>query len=197
MQTLESRIRIGVIKGYAPADAQGNPTTAGIGAPKGSRNGKARLYQVKVGPQLRTAQLVPPAGEDFNPPVGSVVALLDLGGWLGIIGSRDDVEPDPGLDPGEKEVRSTNGNGDIAVRLRMKANGKAYFANAGQNLRTCLDNLAGAIDTFSNATSQSAITTGGASAPSLAAALVALMVAFNTSISNAKTALDALLDSSP
>ena len=194
MQTLESRIRIGVVKGLAPADAQGQPTLLGVGAPKNSKKGKARLFQVKVGPLLKIAQLVPLAGEDFSPTDGSVVALLEAGDWLLIIASQDDVPPDPNLNRGEKLLYASDGAGNKLARLKFKQNGKVYLGNASQNLRTQLDNLLQALNTFSGAAAQSAITTGGSSSASLAAAIVALMQPLFTSVVNVTTALDALLD---
>jgi hypothetical protein len=194
MQTLEGRIRIGVVKGLAPADAQGQPTLLGVGAPKNSKQGKARLYQVKVGPLLKTAQLVPLAGEDFSPTDGSVVALLEAGDWLLIVASMDDVPPDPNLNRGEKLLYASDGNGNKRGRMKFKQNGKVYLGNATQNLRTQLDNLLQALNTANGAAAQGAITTGGSSSASLAAAIVALMQPLFTSVVNVTTALDALLD---
>jgi len=194
MQTLEGRIRIGVIKGLALTDAQGQPTLLGVGAPKNSKQGKARLYQVKVGPLLKTAQLVPLAGEDFSPPDGSVVALLEAGDWLLIVASRDDVPPDHNLNRGEKLLYGSDGSGNKLGRMKAKQNGKWYIGNATQNLRTQLDNLLQALNTSSGAAAQGAITAGGSSSAALAAALVALMQPLFTSVVNVTTALDALLD---
>jgi hypothetical protein len=196
MQNLESRIRIGVVKGLAPTDAQGQPTLLGVGAPKNSKNGKARLFQVKIGPQLRTAQLMPLAGEDFSPPDGSVVALQDMGGWLVIVACQDDVPPDPNLNRGEKLLYSSDGAGAKRGRIKFKQNGKMYIGNSTQNLRTQLDNLTTALNTFSGAAAQSAISAGGSSSASLAAAIVALMTPLFSSVVNVTTALDALLDTS-
>lgn len=191
---MERVIRIGAVKGLAPVDAQGNPTLLGVGAPKNSKSGKARLLQVQIGPQLKTAQLVPPAGEDFSPPNGSTAILLESGGWLYLIACQDDVPPDPNLNRGEWEARATDGAGNKLGRVKLKQNGKVYVGNATQNLRTQLDNLLTALNTFSGAAAQSAITTGGASSAALAAAIVALQAALFSSVTSVTTALDALLD---
>ena len=174
----------------------GKVMSSKIGAPKNSKSKNVRLLSVQIGPQLKTVQLVPPAGEDFSPVNGSTVVLLESGGWIYAIGSADDVDPDSNLSAGEKEIRSTNGSGGLGVRLRMKANGKAYLANAGQNLRDALDSLETALDTLTNATAQAALVSGAASSATLAAAINVLFVTFNASLATAKTALDALLDNS-
>jgi hypothetical protein len=194
MQGLESRIRIGVVKGLAPTDAQGQPTLLGVGAPKNSKNGKARLFQVKVGPQARTAQLMPLAGEDFSPPDGSVVALLEAAGWLLIVASQDDVPPDPNLGRGEKIIRATDGVGNKLGRIKLKHNGKMYIGNATGNLRSQLDALLTALNTFVGASAQAAITTGGSSSAALAAAIVALMGPLSSAVQNVNAAIDAFMD---
>lgn len=196
MQSLERSIRIGVVKGLAPTDAQGQPTLLGVGAPKNSKKGKARLFQVKVGPLTETVQLMPLAGEDFSPPDGARVALLEAGDWLLIVACQDDVTPDPNLNRGEKLLYGSDGAGAKRGRLKFKQNGKVYLGNATQNLRTQLDNLLQALNTFSGAAAQAAITAGGSSSASLAAAIVALMQPLFTSVTNVTTALDALLDTS-
>ena len=194
MQRVESVIRIGVVKGLAPTDAQGQPTLLGVGAPKNSKTGKARLLQVQIGPQLKTAQLVPQAGEDFSPPNGSKVALLEMGGWLLIVAEQDDVLPDPNLNRGEKILYASDGLGNKRGRMKFKQNGKVYLGNATQNLRTQLDNLLTALNVFCGPAAQSAITTGGSSSAALAAAIVAIMTPLFSSVVNVTTALDALLD---
>ena len=102
MDRLQSVIRLGVIKQLAPTDAQGAATLLGVGAPKNSKTGKARLFQVQVGPQLKTAQLIGQAGEDVSPTSGSLAALLEAGDWLLIIAAGSDVPPDPNLNQGER-----------------------------------------------------------------------------------------------
>lgn len=183
---LDRMIRVGKIKGLAPVDAQGAPTLLGVGAPKNSKSGKARLFQVQIGPQLKTAQLVPPAGEDVSPPDGSTAILLESGGWLYMIASADDVEPDETLKRGEKEIRSTNGNGDRAIRLKLKSNGKAYLANAGQNLKAALQTLVEGIQGASYIPYP-----GGAPGPAVP------IIDATGKLATALTQLQALLDDSP
>ena len=161
--------------------------------PKNSKSGKARLLQVQVGPALKTVQLTTPAGEDFSPPAGSVIVLIGDGWKYGFV-VRDDVPPDPNLNAGEWIARATDGAGNKLARVKLKQNGKVYVGNATQNLRTQLDNLLQALNTFSGAAAQSAITTGGSGSAALAAAIVALMIPLFTSVTNVTTALDALLD---
>lgn len=198
MQKLESRMHLGVVVGLAQNDAQGHDITghSGVGAPKNSTNGKARLFRVKVGPMLKTAQQVPRAGEDSSPPNGSIVALQDMGDWLLMIAEQDDVGPDQNLNRGEKLLRATDGAGNKLARLKFKQNGKAYLGNATQNLGTQLDNLLVALNTFSGTAAQNAITAGGSTSAALAAAIVALMIPLFNSVVNCKTAIDALLDTS-
>jgi len=189
-----NEIRVGVVKGLATTDAQGQPTLLGVGAPKNSKSGKARLLQVRIGPQLQTVQLVPLAGEDFSPPAGSLVVLIDSSGWKYAVACQDDVPPDPNLNPGEKLLYASDGSGNKRGRVKFKQNGKVYLGNATQNLRTQLDNLLQALNTFSGAAAQASITTGGASSAALAAAIVALMAPLFSSVVNVTTAIDALLD---
>jgi hypothetical protein len=141
MQRVESVIRIGVVKGTATTDAQGQPTQLGVGAPKNSKTGKARLLMVQIGPQLKTAQLVPRAGEDFSPPDGSKVALLEMGGWLLIVAEQDDVTPDPALNRGEKILYGSDGWGNKRGRVKFKHNGKTFIGNSTSDLKTALTNL--------------------------------------------------------
>ena len=193
-EPLESRIPLGVVKGLAPTDAQGEPTLLGVGAPKNSKTGKARLFRVQAGPMLQTVQLATMAGEDFSPTDGSIILLLDAGGWkVGLVVS-DDVPPDPNLNRGEWEARATDGSGNKLGRVKLKQNGKVYVGNATQNLRTQLDNLLTALNTFSGTAAQNAITAANASSVALAAAIVLLMQPLFTSVVNVTTALDALLD---
>lgn len=72
--------------------------------------------------------------------------------------------------------------------------GKAHLRNATQSLYTLLDSLEAALQTFMGASSQSSITSGGASSVALAAALVALMAAFTASTTNMRSNLAALLE---
>lgn len=188
-----TEVMVGTVKGLAPIDGQGQQTLLGVGAPKNSKTGKARLLQVQVGPALKTVQLVTPAGEDFSPPAGSVIVLIGEG-WKFGFPVRDDVPPDPNLNPGELLLRATDGSGNKLARVKLKQNGKVYLGNATQNLRTQLDNILTALNTFSGAAAQSAITTGGSSSSALAAAIVALMGPLFTAAVNCQTALDALLD---
>jgi hypothetical protein len=134
------------------------------------------------------------AGEDFSPTDGSIILLLDAGGWkVGLVVS-DDVPPDPNLNRGEWEARATDGSGNKLGRVKLKQNGKVYVGNATQNLRTQLDNLLTALNTFSGTAAQNAITAANASSVALAAAIVLLMQPLFTSVVNVTTALDALLD---
>lgn len=164
----------------------GRVVSSKVGTPKNAKSRQARLLTIQVGPQLKTAQLVPPAGEDFNPPVGSTVVLLESGGWLYAIGSADDVDPDTNLSVGAKEIRSTDGSGNLSVRLRFKTNGKAYLANAGQNLKTALQTLVEGIQGATYIPYP-----GGVAGPPVAIADA------TGKIATALTALQALLDSSP
>jgi len=189
-----NEIRVGVVKGLATTDAQGQPTLLGVGAPKNSKSGKARLLQVRIGPQLQTVQLVPLAGEDFSPPAGALVVLIDSSGWKYAVACQDDIPPDPNLNPGEKLLYGSDGSGNKRGRVKFKQNGKVYLGNATQNLRTQLDNLLQALNTFSGTAAQASITTGGSSSASLAAAIVALMAPLFSSVVNVTTAIDALLD---
>ncbi len=65
--------------------------------------------------------------------------------------------------------------------------------NTAKSLFTILDNVDASIQTFSSATSQSALTAGAATSASLAAALNLLLNAMNVSITTAKSDLALLL----
>lgn len=79
------------------------------------------------------------------------------------------------------------------VQINVDA-GKLQIKNAAQSLYTVMNNLREALNTFSGATAQASITSGGASSVSLAAAIVALMATLNASIVTNQTALAALLE---
>ena len=119
----------------------GKITGSKVARPKNATSGYARLLQVQIGPQLETMQLVPQAGEDVNPPVGSVVVLIESGqGILFAVASHDRVVPE--VAEGERELYSTTGVTKRA-RIKLKVSGNVCVINdlTGFNLRAVLENL--------------------------------------------------------
>lgn len=72
--------------------------------------------------------------------------------------------------------------------------GKAFLRNQSQSLYTLLDALEAALETFMSTASQNSLTAAGATAPSLAAAMVALMASFQTATAQMRTNLGQLLE---
>jgi len=109
------------------------------------KNGKAQalLIQVKFSGQndVQTVQFVPQAGEDTNPPTGSIVVCQRSAGITTAVASWDGVTPTVGQ--GEKEIYSTDGLGNKKGRVKMTATGALYIANdsTGTNLKTVLQNI--------------------------------------------------------
>lgn len=73
-------------------------------------------------------------------------------------------------------------------------NGKAFLRNQVGNLYTIINTMNQALATFTGAAAQSSITAGGASSASLAAAIVALMTAFQTATAQLATQIGGLLE---
>ena len=190
-----STVKIGKVKGLAAADAQGQPTLLGVGTPKNATSGKARLLQVQIGPKLQAVQFVPQAGEDVNPPDGSLVIIQESAEGIKFgVATFDGIGPDPNLNQGEKRLYGSDGNGTVLGRVKFKKNGKTFIGNAGGNLCAQLDALLTALNTFSGTAAQNAITAGNTTSVTLAAAIVALLAPLFTAVVNAKTAIDAILD---
>ena len=165
-----------------------------------TRSGKGKAQFVKARfttrDDVRELQYSLGPGIDAAPANGARVLYIDSGGNLKfVVGGSDVITPT--ANPGDFEIYSTDGSAKKG-RIKAKANGKLYLANeAVGNLRDALDSLANAIITFSSATSTSAITAGGATSPSLAAALVTLLSTMNASLTAAKSSIDAILDVAP
>jgi len=174
--------RVGIIKGSK------------IARPKNAQSGQARLLQVQIGSALQTVQLVPGAGEDVNPQDDAVVVILEIDGVKLGVATFDGITPT--ANEGERRIYAYDSTGNVLGRIKFKANGKVFIGNAGGNLRTQLDNALTALNTFSGAAAQAAITAGGSSSVALAAAIVALMAPLFTAVVNAQTAIDAVLDTS-
>ncbi len=80
-----------------------------------------------------------------------------------------------------------------AVQIN-EVSGKIQIKNAIQSMYNLFNDINQALNVFSNATSQAAISAGGASSVSLAAALVLLMASLNTSILTAITDMNQLME---
>lgn len=80
-------------------------------------------------------------------------------------------------------------NSGSAFTIVVDGSGLLQVKNAAASLYTVLNNFLSAVNTFSNAAAQTAITTGGASSVSLAAAIDVLLAALNASIVSVTTAL--------
>ena len=196
MQPLARNISLGIVKGLAVNDANGKPCTRGIGAPKNSKSGTVRLYQVQVGPQLKTAQLISQAGEDFSLANGSIVALMDMDGWLLIVACNDTAPVDTSLLQGEKKIFSTDGFGTILARHKFKSSGKQFIGNGSANLMTALSNL---LTANSNLITALTTFTTGLNVGTLtaqAAACAAALPAISSALSGVNTTLGQILDAS-
>jgi hypothetical protein len=204
-----STIKIGEAVMVPGNDTAGLSLVSGVGVPKNAQSSfQARFLRVQVGPSVYMVQMIPQSGEDVSPPVricnsngsikthGSLIAILESAGIRLGVAVQDNVPPSVTLNSGEKEWYGSDGSGVKLARIKAKLNGKLYVGNTTQNLRTQVDNLLVALNTFSGAGAQSSITTGGASSSALAAAIVALMQPLFTAVNNVQTALDALLDAS-
>jgi hypothetical protein len=149
---------------------------------------------VQAGPKLQTVQLATMAGEDFSPPDGSIILLLDAGGWkIGMV-VGDDVPPDPNLNRGEWMARATDGAGNKLARVKLKQNGKVYVGNATQNVGTQLSNLTSALSSLISDLASFVASLDPTTLVAHAATLAGLLPALLTSVNNVTTALDALLD---
>jgi hypothetical protein len=71
---------------------------------------------------------------------------------------------------------------------------KIQLKNTAASIYTALDNFEAAVQTFSSAASQSAITAAGASSISLAAAIVTLLGVMNGTVTSAKTLLSQVME---
>lgn len=174
-----------------------------IKAAVNSQQGSAQVRYIQIvgaGGGTREIQLIQAAGEDWCPQQNDRIFVMESGvAKFYAVASSDLITPSAGA--GEREHYSYSSAGLKLARHKLKSNGKHLIKNeqSSQDLRTGLDNLFTAIDTFSNATAQSAITSAGSSplpAP-LAAAIVALMTALNSTASAAKTIVDSVLDNVP
>ncbi len=79
------------------------------------------------------------------------------------------------------------------AQITIDSSNLVHVKNAAASLFTILNNLLTALNNFSNAAAQSAITTGGSSSASLASAIVVLQTALNSAVSTVTTALGQLL----
>lgn len=197
-----SALALGQVQQLSPVDANGQPTTLGVGYAKNSKTKKVRLLRVTVGADVRTVQVMPPAGEDWSPQDEDVVAMIDSAGglWLGVA-AKDIVPPALTLNQGEKRLYSYNSSGAVQALHKLKSNGKHYIASltAGTDLRTQLDALFSAMSSFlSDVTTFATSCEASTDATLVAAAtsLAALLPSLSTAVNNAKTALDSVLDTS-
>ena len=148
--------------------------------------------QVRIGPQLQTVQLITQAGEDYYPPNGSVVAIIDSAGIKLGVATYDGITPQ--VLSGERRLYASDGAGNVLGRMKFKANSKILIGNAGGNLCAQLDALLNALNTFSGTAAQAAITAGNTTSITLAAAINVLLAALTVSITSVKSAIDAILD---
>lgn len=133
---------------------------AGIGIIKGHSIAKNKdgdknriLLQVEMlEDDIRTVELMPGSGEDYNPAIGSRVFVADAeeSSQIGIE-TTDNLEPE--TDPGEKEIYSTDNPVTTKLaRLKLNSageielNGNADNAVRWSELNTALQTLVTAIN---------------------------------------------------
>lgn len=113
---------------------------------------KTIILQVELSDfdDVQSVELINAAGQDYNPPNGSQVIVLDLGNaWKVAIASDDGVESE--ADPGDHEIYSTDAAGETKIAFVKctrngalpitKINGDADFAVRFNELKTAFDQL--------------------------------------------------------
>lgn len=108
-----------------------------IGIVTGRETGKnrgtglpVRLLQVQLTDvtDVQTVQLIEQAGEESNPPNGSLVAITAAGQAYKIsTGIDDGIEPIMG--PGGKRIYSTDSNGVVIAEIKLDPEGRILMAN--------------------------------------------------------------------
>jgi hypothetical protein len=132
---------------------------AGIGIIRGHSIAKNKdgdknriLLQVEMlEDDIRTVELMPGSGQDYNPAIGSRVFVADAeeSSQIGIE-TTDNFEPE--TDPGEKEIYSTdNPVTKKLARIKLKEDGLIAIVNEVEGLITILINF---IDDLKGLTTQ-------------------------------------------
>jgi hypothetical protein len=80
---------------------------------------------------IQSVQLFKHGGEDYNAPDGSKVVVVPIGdgAWLLAIAVDDGIAPE--IDPGGKEVYSTDNNGNKMARIACQPDGTIEIGTLG------------------------------------------------------------------
>jgi hypothetical protein len=114
---------------------------------------KSLLLQVEITEDdIKTIELFPQAGEDTNPAVNCRVFFAEAtAGYLIGLSTTDDIEPE--VDPGEKEIYSTDSPATQKKAYtkwdkdgNIEINGSVDFAVSWTDLNTQLQSLVSAIN---------------------------------------------------
>jgi hypothetical protein len=106
----------------------GKITGSSVARPRSSQSGQVRLLQVQTGPSVQTIQLVPQAGEDYNPPDGALALCVQSGGRWFAIATFDGVEPTAAK--GERLLYSVDANLAVKASIHLKADGSIAVTTA-------------------------------------------------------------------
>jgi len=93
---------------------------------------------------VQTVQLITQAGDDLNPPIGSLLAVVPFGrSWKVALGSYDGITPE--TMPGEREIYSSV-DGIKKAKIRCTRAGKIAMQNDSESLYAILSDLISVID---------------------------------------------------
>jgi len=119
---------------------------------KTNRNGEdsVRMLSAELseGADVQTVELVAQNGEQSNPLDEQMVVIFELGrAWKIAIAVRDNVEPDSGLQRGEKILYSLDANNAIKAKIYLKGDGTVVL-NDGTDWAVQFTALKDAFDTL-------------------------------------------------
>jgi hypothetical protein len=111
--------------------AIGKVTGYKIGPNKdGSRNVILLQVQITDPDDVQTVQMLDHPGEEFNPPNDSEVLVNQIEeGWKVAIAIDDLIAPT--IEPGEKKIYASDGNGNIIASIYLDKNGKVIVESNG------------------------------------------------------------------
>ena len=79
---------------------------------------------------VQSVELISQNGEQTNPNDDSGVVILELGpSWKIAIATRDNVEPDSGLQRGEKIIYSLDSSNQIKAKIYLRSDGSVYVGD--------------------------------------------------------------------
>jgi hypothetical protein len=163
---------------------------------------KPKIVGVQVADPTETkgVEILWPGGggqfsQEWDLAVGDPVLLIGLKDFVDTVASGLPSIPDWPMHYTQETMKAIPVGAfkaGSAVAMTVSG-GLVQLKNASASLYTILNNLMSAINTFSNAAAQGAITTGGASSVALASAINVLLAAMNASIVSVTTLLGQLL----